>query len=186
MDNYIDHAGQFCNQPINICEPSNPCRNNGWCLSDYNIDRGFRCLCQKGMVENGFCVNIYLCNTKMFVHQLFFQSQYLLAPCLTEKNFLLGWTGTLCETNINECEDREGSMFYGGCYTSWTSSCQDLPGSYQCKCISGVTGPKCNIDINECKSNNGIGPCNPLHTIKCTNYYPGYKCACQEGETFKT
>ena len=73
-------------------------------------------------------------------------------------------------------------MFFGGCYTSWTSSCQDLPGSYQCKCISGVTGPKCNLDINECKSNNGLGPCNPLRTVKCTNFYPGYKCNCQEGK----
>ena len=62
---------------------------------------------------------------------------------------ILGYTGVLCDFNINECASNP-------CLNS--GQCQNLDGFYQCSCTPEYTGTNCEvrIDINSCIPNN---PC---------------------------
>ena len=64
-------------------------------------------------------------------------------------NHNLGYTGRLCDVNINECTSIP-------CLNS--GDCQDLVGRYSCSCTTGYTGAQCEtiIDVNSCTPNN---PC---------------------------
>ncbi len=82
----------------------------------------------------------------------------------------IGWTGSLCEVNINECS------FPLSCHPN--STCIDLPGSYQCICPSWLTGDNCLIAIDQCQKH----PC--LNNGVCVNNYGSLPtCHCQPGFT---
>jgi Notch-like protein len=82
----------------------------------------------------------------------------------------IGWTGSLCEVNINECS------FPLSCHPN--STCIDLPGSYQCLCPSWLTGVNCLTAIDQCQTY----PC--LNNGVCVNNYGSLPtCYCQSGYT---
>ncbi|XP_019646737.1 PREDICTED: uncharacterized protein LOC109487197 [Branchiostoma belcheri] len=79
-----------------------------------------------------------------------------------------GYTGTCCQSDINEC-----SSGNGGC----SHTCYNTHGSYYCRCRTGyrLSGSRSCVDINECSSNNG--GCNQI----CTNNAGSYRCSCRAG-----
>jgi hypothetical protein len=52
-----------------------------------------------------------------------------------------GWTGTLCQININDCSGKTCSN---------RGSCVDGVNAYSCSCTAGFTGRNCETNINEC------------------------------------
>ncbi len=68
----------------------------------------------------------------------------------------LGFTGQLCETEINECE-----VLNINC--SENRQCFDEVNSYTCVCNAGYTGADCVTDIDDCVnvncSGNGVCVC---------------------------
>lgn len=80
-------------------------------------------------------------------------------------NFSLGFTGTLCAENINNCDPDP-------CHHG---ECQDGIDSYTCICNPGYMGAICSEQIDECHSN----PC--LHQGRCIDLVNGYQCNCLLG-----
>ncbi|XP_062595267.1 transmembrane matrix receptor MUP-4-like [Saccostrea cucullata] len=77
-----------------------------------------------------------------------------------------GWTGKLCEDDIDEC--------------SWEvcglkGLCTNTIGSFNCSCFSGVGGTICNRDYDECNSN----PCS--NGGVCINMVGHFQCVCPKG-----
>lgn len=88
----------------------------------------------------------------------------------------LGWQGTKCEEDINECEDP--TKRNGGC----SQACINLPGSYRCHCQDGYYMLPNKLDCedwNECKLHPNI-----CGTAKCKNIPGKYECECEEGYTY--
>lgn len=84
-------------------------------------------------------------------------------------NGCAGWTGSLCETDVDECLVNECAN--GGNCTN------GLPTQFICTCAAGWTGPTCEEDINECDAN----PCE--HDGICSEGgTPGtFTCCCVGG-----
>ncbi|XP_048837558.1 protocadherin Fat 4 isoform X6 [Brienomyrus brachyistius] len=79
---------------------------------------------------------------------------------------LTGFTGTRCETDIDECNKdlcRHGA------------TCINYPGGFSCQCMRGFTGKHCSSDIDECQS----VPCHNGGT--CLNIAGTFLCSCQFG-----
>ncbi|KAF7648827.1 hypothetical protein LDENG_00151130, partial [Lucifuga dentata] len=77
-----------------------------------------------------------------------------------------GFTGTLCEADIDECE-------VNPCENEGT--CVNMPGGFYCHCHSGFSGLVCSADVDEClkvKCQNG-GTC--MYT------QDGFRCQCVPG-----
>ena len=81
--------------------------------------------------------------------------------CIFAIHVFSGFTGRLCEVNINECISEP-------CLNSGT--CEDLINGYQCYCIDGFAGVSCDLQIDECLSN----PC--LNNATCIDQINGYVC----------
>lgn len=80
----------------------------------------------------------------------------------------LGYTGHLCETDINECESNP-------CLND--GICTDLVGGYSCNCAdTGFEGDNCEIDIDECAMS--VEYCGGLG--RCINQPGTFKCICQD------
>ncbi|XP_035690025.1 uncharacterized protein LOC118425324 [Branchiostoma floridae] len=79
-----------------------------------------------------------------------------------------GYTGSCCQTDINEC-----SSGNGGC----SHTCYNTHGSFYCRCRTGyqLSGSRACLDINECSSSNG--GCNQI----CTNTAGSFSCSCRPG-----
>uniref|UniRef100_A0A3B4CZQ3 Protocadherin Fat 4 n=1 Tax=Pygocentrus nattereri TaxID=42514 RepID=A0A3B4CZQ3_PYGNA len=82
-----------------------------------------------------------------------------------------GYTGSLCETDINEC-------LPSPCHNGGT--CHNLVGGFSCSCPEGFTGMACERDVNECLSN----PCK--NGALCQNFPGGFNCLCKSGFAGKT
>ncbi|KAK2138918.1 hypothetical protein LSH36_2231g00006, partial [Paralvinella palmiformis] len=78
-----------------------------------------------------------------------------------------GWNGSLCNTDKDECTSNPCGNH---------STCENLPGTYQCKCDSGYksTTKGCE-DIDECLLN--TNECEQM----CINTEGSYKCDCRSG-----
>ncbi|XP_068742839.1 VPS10 domain-containing receptor SorCS1-like isoform X2 [Montipora capricornis] len=83
-----------------------------------------------------------------------------------------GFTGHLCETDIDECKSPSPCKNGG--------TCVNEHGSYTCNCSAGFTGKLCEKDIDECKS---PSPCKNGGT--CVNEHGSYTCNCSAGFTGK-
>uniref|UniRef100_A0A8D9E0W6 Protein crumbs n=1 Tax=Cacopsylla melanoneura TaxID=428564 RepID=A0A8D9E0W6_9HEMI len=83
-----------------------------------------------------------------------------------------GYTGTLCEEDINECETGAKDVCNYGI-------CVNTNGSYQCFCRPGFAGDHCDVDFDECLSY----PC--FNGATCQNKINGFTCVCAPGYTGK-
>ena len=95
------------------------------------------------------------------------------SKCISEGNAtkcvcLPGYTGDLCQVDINDCGSNP-------CLNS--GKCMDRVNSFQCICPHGYGGSRCEIDVDECDPS----PCNSNAT--CENLPGNYRCHCQTGFT---
>ncbi|XP_030844888.1 fibrillin-1 isoform X5 [Strongylocentrotus purpuratus] len=155
-----NESGTACND-INECAGNaNPCVN-GECT---NTDGSYMCTCGSGFrlsvdgstcdAECGgaVCQNGGACGS---TNQ---------CDCANT-----GFTGTLCETNIDECNSNPCTN--GG-------SCADEVNSFTCSCADGYTGTLCGTDVNECELDSSL--CN---NGRCVNLDGSYTCICNAGFT---
>src|SRR6218665_709514 len=77
----------------------------------------------------------------------------------------LGYNGTRCEFNINECTTVSCN----------NGQCVDELGDYTCLCHPGYTGQYCDVEINECASN----PCR--YSGACEDLVNAFNCTCPQG-----
>ncbi|CAH3183413.1 unnamed protein product [Porites lobata] len=106
-------------------------------------------------------------------------------PCLnnakcflgyTDKGFLCecqsGYTGELCETDLDECKDKTHQC-------DVNANCTNMPGTYNCTCRPGYqgNGSICK-DIDECEK--GSHDCHK--NANCTNTAGSYNCTCRPGD----
>jgi len=80
---------------------------------------------------------------------------------------LSGFTGTLCEIDIDDCENIE-------CQNDGT--CVDLIDNFNCACPEGFVGDLCEIDVDVCAMGNLCG----VHGT-CIDQKEGFNCKCDEG-----
>jgi EGF-like domain len=82
----------------------------------------------------------------------------------------IGFTGTQCEIDIDECST--APCLNGG-------TCHDHINSFKCSCPIGFTGVRCQTNVDDCDSqpcrNGGI----------CHDAIAGYSCECPPGYTGK-
>lgn len=158
------YTGKFCDTELSIhplCE-KNPCHNNGTCRllpqgKSFECDclegfTGTRCEidwndCESSPCQNGRCVD----EVGGF-------------SCVCEET---GYSGTLCQNNINEC------ILHNPCQNN--GNCFDNYGSYTCECVTGFGGQNCEVIINECQSL----PCQSGGT--CIDHKGSYECICPSG-----
>ncbi|CAF3534312.1 unnamed protein product [Adineta steineri] len=194
-------TGQNCLVQIDYCL-SQPCYNNGTCLSQLNT---FTCRCQsnyKGIYcqtlidscENNPCLNNGICRrnnrTKYQCqcpsnytgrHCEIYQTPCLSQPCRNNGKCL----------NLNHTFECQCSLNYQGkfcehsvdlCQTKSNKSlclnnglCLITNHLIQCLCLPGFTGLFCEININECYTN----PCSSHG--ECIDLVNGYQCHCNTG-----
>ena len=82
-----------------------------------------------------------------------------------------GYTGPLCQTDIDDCQ-ADNPCLNGG-------SCADLVNSFRCICVPGFTGSLCQTNVDDCLtkpcSNGGV----------CQDLVNDYRCVCKPGFTGK-
>ena len=115
-----------------------------------------------------------------------------------------GFTGTACETNIDDCAPSPCdngatcvdlvNTFSCICDEGFSgeaceedideclsepclnnAACFDDPGTFVCECLAGFTGARCETDINECAS----APC--VNGATCVNHDGFFECQCVPG-----
>lgn len=136
------------------------------CLPGLENGQQLRCPVSLGALSASF---IYICG---YIYDtsstciIFTAALYQLTSLITLiDNFSLGFTGTLCAENINNCDPDP-------CHHG---ECQDGIDSYTCICNPGYMGAICSEQIDECHSN----PC--LHQGRCIDLVNGYQCNCLLG-----
>uniref|UniRef100_A0A3B4WH66 EGF-like domain-containing protein n=1 Tax=Seriola lalandi dorsalis TaxID=1841481 RepID=A0A3B4WH66_SERLL len=115
------------------------------------------------------CQNGAVCNKNIYIGQDVAVLESLLVIFVSPQKEVFnctcpaGFTGTLCEDDIDECE-------VNPCKNKGT--CVNTAGSFYCHCQSSFSGSICSIDVDEClkvKCQNG-GTCLPAQD--------GYYCHC--------
>ena len=144
------HAGHQCETDIDECA-SDPCPQDSPCLDQVN---GYYCLCTddlcSGLVtcSSNPCMNLGVCTDTL--------NGYL---CVCPDDY----TGSRCETKIDDCADNDCSLF---------STCVDGIGSYSCICNNGYQGTLCDDDVDECTEYSNVCP----PGFDCQNSYGSYAC----------
>nr|XP_029133379.1 protocadherin Fat 4-like [Labrus bergylta] len=121
---------------------------------------------------NSPCQNRAKCNKNIYISQevsvleseavIFVSPQKEVFNCTCP----VGFTGTLCEDDIDECE-------VNPCENKGT--CVNTAGSFYCHCQGGFSGSVCSADVDEClrvKCQNGA---------TCSPTQDGYQCKCVPG-----
>ena len=126
---------------------------------------------------------------------------------LTNICLFLGFNGTNCENNIDDCggnlcqnggKCRDGINTYTcDCPPNWTGeyclenvdecavsspcqnhgTCRDTEGGYECICVNGFSGRNCEINKDDC----ALNPC--LNGGTCVDKIGKYECECPPGKT---
>ncbi|XP_052789096.1 protein crumbs-like isoform X2 [Mya arenaria] len=143
-----------------------PCLYNGTCI-DQEVSgtntRPYRCNCTEGTKGT---------NCEQLVNECGLNPCQNDAPCITLVGTFQcnctgsGYTGRLCDVEIDECAADQGLCGNGTCHNN--------PGSYSCSCIEGYIGIHCQ-DVDECLSD----PCQNGAT--CVNEEDAYRCKCMVG-----
>ncbi|XP_077188844.1 protein crumbs homolog 1 isoform X3 [Paroedura picta] len=110
-----------------------------------------------GSVVTG-CLELDYCSLNPCTHDGICEDFYTYYGCTCAK----GWTGTHCESNIDECAPNP--CVHG--------SCHDGIDSYKCTCDPGYQGVRCEEDIDDCRGHlcaNGA---------TCIDGVNGYSCLC--------
>ena len=79
----------------------------------------------------------------------------------------VGFTGPLCQTDIDDCQS-DNPCLNGG-------SCADLVNSFRCICVPGFTGSLCQTNVDDCLTK----PCANGGT--CHDLVNDYRCTCKPG-----
>lgn len=118
------------------------------------------------------CRNGATCNKNLFISQdvavlqspvvIFVSPQKEIFNCTCPG----GFSGTLCENDIDECEDSP-------CDNRGT--CMNSPGGFHCHCLTGFSGAVCSTDVVQCLKMN----CRNNGT--CVHNQDGYQCQCVSG-----
>ncbi|XP_042205015.1 protein crumbs-like [Homarus americanus] len=166
--------GPQCEINIDDCE-SSPCQHGSTCS---DLVKDYECLCYNGYAGKDCeediqecasypCLNGATClersNLTLYELDIFSNFTYetaggFVCECIP------GFTGDLCEINIDECES--DPCVNGVCY--------DGINDYSCLCWPGYEGVNCEIEINECEL---YMPC--VHG-SCVDKVADYVCLCQE------
>ncbi|XP_069963928.1 protein crumbs isoform X3 [Bactrocera oleae] len=160
-----EYAGAQCDFLKQVTCDNLPCRNGSTCEDGFNANtnNNFTCICMPDF-EGPYC-DVPFCETTPCQNGglcIFADAYTPLCQCS------LGYTGHLCEKDINECDPNP-------CLNK--GMCHDLIGAYQCNCTgTGFEGNNCDIDIDECAS--GIEYCGGLG--RCINLQGSFKCICQD------
>ncbi|XP_033116445.1 protein crumbs-like isoform X2 [Anneissia japonica] len=176
--NNTGFTGDTCKINIDECE-SSPCQHESTCrdlINDYN------CSCHAGYEgkncevdipecasfpcqNNGTCfersnASFYGINGPFNDSFSYDNAEGFVCECM------LGFVGTFCETNFDEC----GSS---ACLNGAT--CIDMVNMFQCRCAPGYQGVLCEIEIDECQSS----PC--FNGSTCVDHVAAYMCLCADG-----
>ncbi|CAD5124520.1 DgyrCDS12799 [Dimorphilus gyrociliatus] len=129
--------GDFCSQGKDICEVANPCKNSGRCYVELGI---VKCECDENYVgdfchiERDFCKEgAVICQNGATCTRLSTNEKY---KCTCSP----GFTGTKCETNIDDCANIKCGPLPGRCIDSINEGF--------CNCPPGKMGPLCARDID--------------------------------------
>ena len=149
------YTGRWCEE-IDECYNNTKCQNGGQCL-DGNCTFECDCVdgysgvyCERRGCANNSCASGGLCYPDDDTPEGF--------TCLC----LYGYTGRLCETDVDECLSIP-------CQNNGT--CVDSSGNFTCNCTAGFKGKQCSEDVDECE---GVQACEA--TQFCNNSYGGYEC----------
>ncbi|KAH3796462.1 hypothetical protein DPMN_150030, partial [Dreissena polymorpha] len=159
------YNGTHCEMDLSVYGCGvNPCLNNGTCsVTNTTSGKPYRCDCIAGTKGTNCEQLVNECGSSPCANDV---------PCIDLiGNFTCnctgsGFTGRLCDEDIDECDTTQG--------VCGTGTCHNNQGSFTCQCPTGQFGPKCE-DINECSSN----PCKNGAT--CQNLNSTYKCVCPTG-----
>lgn len=160
-------TGSHCETEISVhplCEIE-PCLNNGTCKVPVGGTK-IECECIKGFIgarceidwddcESQPCQNNGLCVDEVGGFQ-----------CNCSGT---GYSGTLCQNNVDECYSSNPCLNGGSCY--------DTYGSYICECPPNFGGSNCEQTIDACASQ----PCSHGSTCIDRKDGGGVECICQTG-----
>lgn len=95
---------------------------------------------------------------------------------------VLGFTGTNCDEDVNECEHYQGTEL--GCQNGAT--CLNTFGDFHCICPANFQGVRCTVQFNDCKNASsqeicGNGECYDLP--RTSSGVARYRCVCHQGFT---
>ncbi|NWJ07079.1 CRUM1 protein, partial [Crypturellus undulatus] len=111
------------------------------------------------------CLQLDVCSSGPCMHGGICEDFYTSYRCICPQ----GWTGTHCETNIDEC-------FSNPCVHG---NCTDRIASYECSCDPGYTGVNCEEDIDNCHGHQCA------NGATCIDGINGYSCLCAGNFTGK-
>uniref|UniRef100_H0X4K5 Protein crumbs homolog 1 n=1 Tax=Otolemur garnettii TaxID=30611 RepID=H0X4K5_OTOGA len=104
------------------------------------------------------CLQSNACNSNPCLHGGNCEDIYISYQCSCP----LGWSGTHCEVNIDEC-------FSNPCIHG---NCSDRVAAYHCGCEPGYTGVNCDVEIDNCRSHQCA------NGATCVSGIDGYSCLC--------
>ncbi|XP_052691021.1 uncharacterized protein LOC128168863 isoform X6 [Crassostrea angulata] len=164
----LDFDNSTC-KDIDECKESSTCQHN--CT---NLQGSFECACATGYTLENDGISCKECPEGYYGENC--QEQCSCGQGSERCDHITGcycksgWTGTLCETDINECNISDNAC------NSYTEECINTDGSFICKCKDGFTNStngSCS-DIDECLQDS---PCDHI----CNNTDGSYVCGCRDG-----
>ncbi|XP_041959400.1 LOW QUALITY PROTEIN: protein jagged-1a [Alosa sapidissima] len=184
-------SGNLCQLDIDYCEPS-PCQNGAQC---FNLANDYFCKCPedyegkncshlKDHCRTTPCQVIDSCTVAVASNStpggMRYISSNVCGPHGSCRSHAgghfscachVGFTGTYCHENINDCESNP-------CRNGGT--CIDKVKDYQCICAYGWEGQNCETNIDDCSTN----PCRDRGT--CRDLVNDFLCECHSGWKGKT
>nr|XP_024214483.1 protein crumbs [Halyomorpha halys] len=157
-----EFVGETCDQIKQVTCESEPCYNNAECKDAFNsvTKENFTCICQEGFL-GPYC-NSAFCEVTPCQNDGSCISNSMKPVC----DCALGFTGRLCEINIDDCASNP---------CSHKGKCIDGINKFRCDCMgTGYTGTTCTIDIDECSTK--MADCGSFG--ECKNTEGSFLCVC--------